>query len=122
LFLELLRCFSSPGLPHATYVFSCGYLPNGRWVAPFGDLRFNACLSAPRSFSQTTTSFVACNRLGIRRMHLVAGSYNHYGYSIQRMSIRVVPCSTKSLSLYVIKQQRFELNYFAITTRSSTAR
>ena len=43
-----------------------------QWVAPFGDLRIKACLSAPRSLSQTTTSFIACNRQGIRRMHLFA--------------------------------------------------
>ena len=41
------------------------------WVAPFGYLRINARLLAPRSFSQAATSFVACNRLGIHHMHLV---------------------------------------------------
>jgi len=42
------------------------------WVAPFGHLRINARLPAPRSFSQATTSFIACDRQGIHRMHLVA--------------------------------------------------
>jgi hypothetical protein len=41
-------------------------------VSPFGHLRINACLPAPRSFSQAATSFIACNRLGIHHMHLVA--------------------------------------------------
>ena len=41
-------------------------------VAPFGHLRINARLPAPRSFSQVATSFVACNRQGIHHMHLVA--------------------------------------------------
>ena len=41
------------------------------WVSPFGYLRIKACLPAPRSFSQATTSFIACNRQGIHHMHLV---------------------------------------------------
>ena len=47
-------------------------IPLARWVSPFGDLRINARLPAPRSFSQATTSFFACDRQGIHRMHLVA--------------------------------------------------
>ena len=42
------------------------------WVAPFGNLRIKACLPAPRSLSQATTSFIACGRQGIHHMHLVA--------------------------------------------------
>jgi hypothetical protein len=41
------------------------------WVSPFGNLRINARLLAPRSLSQATTSFVACDRQGIHHMHLV---------------------------------------------------
>ena len=41
-------------------------------VAPFGHLRINARLPAPRSFSQVATSFIACNRQGIHHMHFVA--------------------------------------------------
>ena len=41
-------------------------------VSPFGHLRIKACLPAPRSFSQATTSFIACNRQGIHHMHLLA--------------------------------------------------
>ena len=41
-------------------------------VSPFGHPRFKACLPAPRGLSQATTSFIACNRLGIHRVHLVA--------------------------------------------------
>ena len=40
-----------------TYVLSHRY-PCG-WVSPFGHLRIKACLPAPRSFSQATTSFIA---------------------------------------------------------------
>jgi hypothetical protein len=41
-------------------------------VAPFGDLRINARLAAPRSFSQLATSFIAYSRQGIHRVLLVA--------------------------------------------------
>ena len=40
-------------------------------VSPFGNLRINARLPAPRSFSQAATSFIACDRQGIHHMHLV---------------------------------------------------
>ena len=50
------------------YVFRQRY-PCG-WVSPFGNLRIKACLPAPRSLSQATTSFFACNRQGIHHMHL----------------------------------------------------
>ena len=70
-------------LPPATEMFqftgfalSCLYIQQGVTLAgrvsPFGYLRINARLPAPRSFSQAATSFVACNRLGIHHMHLVA--------------------------------------------------
>ena len=74
LFLELLRCFSSLGSPPCPYIFRTGY-PCG-WVSPFGYFRIKACLPAPRNFTQATTSFIACNRLGIHHMHLFAWSYN----------------------------------------------
>ena len=45
-------------------------------VSPFGNLRIKACLLAPRSLSQATTSFIACNRQGIRHVHLVTCPYN----------------------------------------------
>jgi hypothetical protein len=74
LFLELLRCFSSLGLPPSPYIFRSGY-PCG-WVSPFGHLRIKAYLPAPRSFSQAITSFIACNRQGIHHMHLFTWPYN----------------------------------------------
>src|SRR6201747_1412244 len=45
-------------------------------VSPFGNLRIKACLLAPRSLSQATTSFVACNRQGIHHVHLFTCPYN----------------------------------------------
>jgi hypothetical protein len=41
-------------------------------VAPFGYLRLSACLTAPRSFSQLATPFVASLRLGILHTPFVA--------------------------------------------------
>jgi hypothetical protein len=74
LFLELLRCFSSLGLPPSPYIFRSGY-PCG-WVSPFGHFRIKAYLPAPRNFTQAITSFIACNRQGIHHMHLFTWSYN----------------------------------------------
>jgi hypothetical protein len=50
-------------------------------VSPFGNLRIKACLLAPRSLSQATTSFIACNRQGIHHVHLFTCPYNLDGYS-----------------------------------------
>src|SRR5690349_7852557 len=61
--------FTGFALPHLW--IQCGVTLAGR-VSPFGHLRINARLPAPRSFSQVATSFVACNRQGIHHMHLVA--------------------------------------------------
>ena len=41
-------------------------------VAPFGNLRIKACLTAPRSLSQLTTSFIASQRQGIHHLPLLA--------------------------------------------------
>ena len=40
-------------------------------VSPFGNLRIDACLAAPRSLSQLATSFFAFSRQGIHRTPLV---------------------------------------------------
>ena len=41
-------------------------------VSPFGNLRIKACLAAPRSLSQLTTSFIASRCQGIHRTPLLA--------------------------------------------------
>ena len=61
--------FQFPWFASHDYVFIMRY-PCG-WVSPFGNLRIKAYLPAPRSLSQATTSFIACNRQGIHHMHLV---------------------------------------------------
>ena len=73
LFLRVLRCFTSPRSLLPPYEFrrrSRGCSP--RWVSPFGHLRLNAWLAAPRSFSQPPTSFLASRHLGIHHTPLVA--------------------------------------------------
>ena len=45
LFLRVLRCFSSPGLPPL-----CGYPHRCGWVVPFGNLRINGYLHLPRAY------------------------------------------------------------------------
>ena len=62
--------FQFTGFALPTLWIQVGVTLAGR-VSPFGHLRINACLPAPRSFSQATTSFFACDRQGIHRMHLV---------------------------------------------------
>ena len=70
-------------VPPATEMFQfTGLAPSPLWIQgavtlagrvfPFGHLRINARLPAPRSFSQAATSFIACDRQGIHHMHLVA--------------------------------------------------
>jgi hypothetical protein len=65
--------FHFPPFASHTYFIQHGMIPNYQdQVAPFGNLRIKACLTAPRSLSQLATSFIAFSRLGIHRMPLVA--------------------------------------------------
>ena len=85
LFLELLRCFSSPGSP-PTPMYSVW--DTFRWVSPFGYLRIKAYLPAPRSFSQAITSFIAYHCQGIHHMLLFTWPYNFdvSNHTLQRSS------------------------------------
>ena len=76
LFLWVLRCFSSPGSPLPSYIFRWRYSTYVEWVYSFGHLRIKVCLSTNRSFSQTTTSFIALCRQGIHHMRLFTWPYN----------------------------------------------
>src|SRR6195952_4155565 len=53
-------------------------------VSPFGNLRIKVCLLTPRSLSQATTSFIACNRQGIHHVHLFACPYNVSSWRLTR--------------------------------------
>lgn len=59
LFLWVLRCFSSPGVPPYTYVFSIWYLVFTRWVSPFGNLHITGYVhlhAAYRSLSRPSSA------------------------------------------------------------------
>ena len=68
LFLCLLRCFSSAGSPPKP-MYSTQDNPKGLGF-PIRISPDQRSLSTPRSFSQTATSFIACDRQGIHHMHL----------------------------------------------------
>ena len=65
-------------------------------VSPFGNLRIKVCLLTPRSLSQATTSFIACNRQGIHHVHLFACPYNvspcFYTGSVTVQGVQRVAC------------------------------
>ena len=61
---QLLRCFSSLGIPPYAYEFSAQSRQR-RGVTPFGNLRVKACLTAHRSLSQLATSFIGNPSRGI---------------------------------------------------------
>ena len=63
LFLEVLRCFSSPGAPRVAPV--PGHHA-GR-VAPFGDPWITGCQRLPRAFRCVAASFIGRKRQGIHR-------------------------------------------------------
>ena len=109
IFLQLLRCFSSPRSLCIPMYSVCNDL-KGR-VSPFGNLRIKACLLAPRSLSQATTSFIACNRQGIHHVHLFACPYNVSLFSLANeksatgiRKYNVVAC----LLIHTIITHRFE--------------
>ena len=71
--------------PHGTEMFQFPWFPppvlcvhtgvplhDEWWVSPFGDLRIVAWSTAPRSFSQSPTSFIGSWRQGIHRWLFVA--------------------------------------------------
>ena len=54
LFLRVLRCFSSPGLPLHTYLFSMQYIVVTMWVPPFGNLWITGYLRLPKAYRSLT--------------------------------------------------------------------
>ena len=72
-FLEVLRCFSSPGSLLLPYFIQAGVTPHdGCGVSPFGHPRIEARSAAPRGFSQPPTSFIGIRRQGIHRWLFIA--------------------------------------------------
>ena len=87
-------------------------------VSPFGNPRIKACLSAPRGLSQTSTSFIACNRQGIHHVHLFTCPYNLDGYRYQAFTTVFDDLSTTlnilrypiNLYFFQIVKERYYLN------------
>ena len=79
-------------------------IPLKWWVFPFGNLRINARLTAPRSLSQPSTSFIASYCQGIRRIHL-----KNYGAIYFVLKIRV---GVTQLPIINYKRPKpFRINY-----------
>ena len=74
LFLALLRCFSSCRSPFYLMNSDKNTLVLPKWISPFGNLRINAWLTAPRSFWQSSASFIVSWYQGIHQMPF---SINH---------------------------------------------
>jgi hypothetical protein len=65
--------FQFPRFPPSVLCVQTEVTPHdGCWVSPFGHLRINAQSTAPRSFSQSLTSFIGSWRQGIHRWLFVA--------------------------------------------------
>ncbi len=71
LFLRVLRCFSSPGLPLHTYVFSMKYLRVSQVGCPIGRSPDLCLFATPRSISVLIPSFIGSWCQGIRPMLLI---------------------------------------------------
>ena len=67
LLLRVLRWFTSPGSLLTAYVFSHGLPRVARQGFPIRRSPDQSLFAAPRSFSQLSTSFIACWRQGIHR-------------------------------------------------------
>ena len=72
LFLRVLRCFNSPGIAFATYVFSYKYTEIIGMGFPIRRSPDHRMLAPSRGLSQLATSFIACQCQGIHRTPLVA--------------------------------------------------
>jgi hypothetical protein len=71
LFLRVLRCFSSPGLPSAPYGFRCGSRPFRAGGSPIRRSPDQRLLTAPRSISVFVPSFIGSRCQGIHRALLL---------------------------------------------------
>ena len=73
-------------------------------VSPFRNLRIKACLAAPRSLSQLTTSFIASWRQGIHRLLLIAWPQNNWHNHIKRFLVLINKLSKNNVMITSIKK------------------
>ena len=91
-------------------------------VSPFGNLRIKACLLAPRSLSQATTSFIACNRQGIHHVHLFTCPYNVSPLRLNKGAFIGIRSTTLlRLLIHTIITHRIHLSVFAINKNLLTS-
>ena len=86
LFLRVLRCFSSPGLPP-----QCGCQAFSLTGCPIRKSPDRRSFAPPRSLSQLITSFIACKSQGIRHAplptflpHATAAAARRHGHAVPR--------------------------------------
>lgn len=94
------KFLSSPGVTemfHFSPLSSISYIFRYRchginpWrVSPFGNLRITACLTTPRSLSQSSTSFFASQRLDIHHVPFIAW-HSMSSYFTHNLRIKLLP-------------------------------
>ena len=68
-------------------------------------------LTTPRSLSQASTSFIACNRQGIHHVHLVACLYN-FDFSFENTVIKLSFCVAVSKAIFEITSFTSDCNHY----------
>ena len=82
-------------------------IPQKRWVSPFGNPRIKASLTTNRGLSQSTTSFIAFYRLGIRHVRLITWPYN------PKQSLHLLPITLHSGHFKVLRKNKNGYTAFA---------
>ena len=100
LFLRILRCFSSPGIAHYTYLFSIMYHIFDMMGSPIRTSADQQLFALPRSFSQLTTSFIAFWCQGILPVLLVAFFYFSIAYARFSLCFISKTCFTRLSALF----------------------
>ena len=68
-------------------------------------------MPTPRSLSQASTSFFACNRQGIHHVHLVACLYN-FDFSFENLVIKLSFCVAVSKAIFEITSFTSDCNHY----------
>ena len=105
LFLQLLRCFSSPGLPAG--INTQLSLSSIEWVSPFGDLRVKGCLPPHRNLSQAATSFIVFLCQGIHHTPLL-----RFSHTFTLKCLIIGAYIANKISVYLYLYLTFLLKYF----------
>ena len=92
-------------------------------VSPFGNHGIDVCLPTPPCLSQATTSFIACNRLGIHHMHLFTWLYYFKSlFEFASLSLCWIKISNYRHWIISVRSNHFELSwvsFFALKSNLS---